>query len=165
MGKRIRKEDSWKEISPTPGEVEGDTLEQRREARNEQLYRYASTMSEESKKGVLGYVTQWTPEKGVQGVRTKDSLMSPEQRRRGEGLKDLTVQAPADAFALDPIKKRTPEQRLDSMVQRLKAAHPGEVEFILSEIGAEYWKAGMPVTTAELRTVAAHYLNKAERKR
>ena len=150
---------AWKQVV-----IDGDTLEKRREQRKEQLLRYAETMSEESKRGVLGYVTQWTKEKGVQGVRTADSLMTQEQRQRGQGIKNIAAVAPDDAFQLDPIVKRSPQERIESMAQRLMKADPAQNEQILKEIGEEYWKAGAPITHEQLRAIAAHFLNRAERK-
>lgn len=165
MSKRIRKEDAWKQVK-----IDGDTLEKRREQRNEQLLRYAETMSEESKKGILGYVTQWDPERGVRGVRTSQALYGPEARRIRTDQpvqvgNNMTAVAPDDAFKLDPIRKRTPDERIESMTKRLLKAHPQDQEYLLKSIGAEYWKKGMPVTVDQLRAAAAHYLNKAERKK
>lgn len=155
MSKRVRREDAWKQVK-----VDGDTLEERREQRHEQLERYVSTMSEESRKGIMGLVTQWDADNGVRGVPTSESVVNV-----GQGtVRNIEVQAPDDAFQLDPIVKRTPEQRVEAMTKRLLHAEPAQQEIILQEIQSHYWKQGMPVTVSALREVAAHYLNRAERR-
>lgn len=140
--------------------IDGDTLEKRREQRAEQLEKYLWERPEQAA-GILNHVTQWQRDTGAGVVPASQSLFdlnAPDKR-----LRDLTVTAPIGQD-LPPIVKRTPEQRLDSMVQRLKRAAPEDNEAILQEIAGEYWKAGMPVATEDLRMVAAHFLNQTTRK-
>lgn len=66
---------------------------------------------------------------------------------------------------LPPIVKRTPQQRIEAFAEKLKTAPAWQVEPILKEVASEYWKAGMPVSAEDLRTVAAHFLNRTERKK
>ena len=140
--------------------VDGSTLEKRRDQRAEQLERFLGEMTEEDRKGIVGTVNQWTKATGVKVVPASQSVFD-----LGSGEKKLRSYSEQGTFTdVPPVIKRTPEQRLDSMVQRLRAASPETVEPILKEIAGEYWRQGMPVSTDALRTVAAYYLNRAERK-
>ena len=77
-----------------------------------------------------------------------------------------------DAFGeLAPIVKRTPQQRVDSLMLRwiedMKKAGtiPGVDDAKVKEIVGEAWKAGRTEITADVvRTVAAHFLTEAEAK-
>ena len=142
--------------------IDGDTLEKRREQRAEQLERYVAERPKDQGPGILDAVTQWDKEGGTRVVPSSQSLFdleSPEKQLRQVAIPKVLGQD------LPPIVKRTPEQRLDSLVARLKAGGPETHEAILKEIAGEYWKRGMPVTAEALRTVAAHFLNRAERKK
>ena len=106
-------------------------------------------------------VNQWTKGEGVRVVPASQSVYDLNSR-----TKKLRQHAEQHTFApLDPVRKRTPEQRLESMVRRLVGASPQTLEPILKQIAGEYWKQGAPVTVDALRAVASHYLNRAERKR
>jgi hypothetical protein len=109
------------------------------------------------RQGILGYVNQWTKETGTRVVPASESLFTKDKQLREDIEEPLEFKAP-------PVLKRTHEQRLDSMVKRLMAADPKQNEAMLKEIAGEYWRAGAPVTVDQLRTVAAHFLNIAERK-
>lgn len=67
----------------------------------------------------------------------------------------------------DSPKKRTPLARVESLTRRLveqfkaNGVIPGE---LLTEITGEYWKAGAPITTEQLRRVAAELLKREEMK-
>ena len=70
---------------------------------------------------------------------------------------------------LDPIEKRSPQERVNSLMLRFmedcKAAGtvPGLDDMRISWILGEAWKTGMSQITGEhIRTIAAHYLQKAE---
>ena len=141
--------------------IDGDTIEKRREQRAEQLEKYVHERPEQAA-GLLNHVTQWTEETGARVVPASQSLY--DLNADSKKLRDVTIQHDMGAD-LPPIVKRTPEQRIDSMVTRLKSAHPASVEPILKEIAGEYWRAGMPVAVEDLRRVAAHFLNQAERRR
>jgi len=141
--------------------VDGTTIEKRRDQRAEQLERFLGGLSEEDRKGIVGTVNQWTKDEGVRVLPASQSLfdLSSKDKR----LRSYSEQG---AFSdLPPIVKRTPQQRLESMVLRLKDAAPETLEPILNDIAGEYWKAGAPVTVDALRAVASHFLNITERKR
>jgi hypothetical protein len=140
--------------------IDGDTLEKRREQRAEQMEKFVHQLTPEQRKGVIGKVNQWTKEAGTRVVPASQSVYNLSAKE-----KQLRQYMESHQFDAPPIIKRTPEQRLDSMVQRLKDADPAYNEFILKEIAGEYWKAGAPVSVDQLRTVAAHFLNRAERKK
>ena len=133
-----------------------------RDERLEDLERYVARMSPESRKGIKGIVTQWTRELGAHNVPASQSLMA--ERSSAQEAKRLNDIETSLEFDAPPIIKRTREQRLESMVKRLKSANPATVEPILAQIAGEYWKAGMPVTVADLQRVAAHFLNRTERR-
>lgn len=86
-------------------------------------------------------------------------------------LRDPRVfQGEPDFGPIDPIKKRTPMQRVDSLMLRLiedcKAAGtvPGLDDARISLILGEAWKSGRNEVTAEvIRKVAADFLAKAEK--
>ena len=142
--------------------IDGSTLEKRRDQRAEQLERFIGEMTPENRRGFIGKVNQWTKAAGVQVVDASESvfdLNSPEKK-----LRDHSEAHAFDELDLPPIIKRTPEQRLNSMVQRLMGASPQTVEPVLKDIAGEYWKAGAPVTVDALRAVASHFLNRTERK-
>ena len=142
--------------------IDGSTLEKRRDQRAEQLERFIGELTPDDRKGFIGYVNQWTKEAGTKVVPASQSVfdLNSKQKKLRE-FSDSKVLGED----LPPIVKRTPEQRLDSMVNRLKAASPEHIEPILADIAGEYWKAGAPVSTDALRVVASHYLNRTARKR
>jgi hypothetical protein len=140
--------------------VDGDTLEKRRDQRAEQMEKFLHQLTPEQRGGIVGKVNQWTKEAGTRVVPASQSVYNLDEKQ-----KQLREYEESYQFDAPPIVKRTPEQRLDSMVQRLKTANPLENEAILKDIAGEYWKAGAPVSVDQLRTVAAHFLNRAERKR
>lgn len=67
-------------------------------------------------------------------------------------------------FAQKDVKRRTPNQRLDSMTSRLvNDWRRGMInDGLLKEIAGEYWKAGTPISATRLREVAARLLTQAE---
>ena len=141
--------------------VDGSTIEKRRDQRAEILERYLAGLSEEDRQGIAGTVNQWTREEGVRVVPASQSVYDLDADQ-----KQLRPYSEQGTFSdLPPVVKRTPGQRLDSMVARLKTASPETLEPMLHQIAGEYWKAGAPVTVDALRAVAAHYLNITERKR
>jgi len=150
----MSKEKPWEEVV-----VDGDTLEKRREQRQEQLLRFVERLSPEDRKGISGTVNQWTKETGTRVVPASQSMydLTSKEKKLKQVMAQHTFTAPAPT-------KRTAEQRLDSMVQRLMVAHPQDQEYLLKQVASEYWKAGAPVTVEALRTAAAHYLNRAQRR-
>jgi hypothetical protein len=140
--------------------IDGSTLEKRRDQRAEQLERFVGELTPEDRKGVLGYVNQWTKEEGTRVVPSSQSVYDLKSKQ-----KKLRNYEETHVFDVPPAVKRTPEQRLDSMVTRLKTAPEWQVEPILKEISGEYWKAGAPISVDQLRAVAAHFLNRTERKK
>jgi hypothetical protein len=135
------------------------------DAKKEELERFVGSMTPEDRKGFIGKVNQWTKADGVRLVPASQSvydLNSKQKRLREFGESKVLGED------LAPIIKRTSEQRVEAMAQRLLGAYrdgDASVEFILKDIAGEYWKQGMPVAVEDLRTVAAHYLNRTERKK
>jgi hypothetical protein len=148
------KKQPWQEVA-----IDGDTLEKRRDQRKEQLLRFIERLSPEDRRGISGTVNQWTKETGTHVVPASQSLYDLEAAE-----KKLRPIVASHQFEAPPITKRTTEERLDSMTKRLLASRPEEQEYLLRQVASEYWKAGAPVTVDALRTAAAHYLNRAERK-
>jgi RNase P/RNase MRP subunit p29 len=140
--------------------IDGDTLEKRREQRAEQMEKFIWQLTPEQRVGIAGKVNQWTEEAGTRVVPASQSVYNLNEKQ-----KQLREYQESFEFDAPPIIKRTPEQRLDSMVKRLTKADPAHVEPILREIREEYWKAGAPISVEQLRAVATHFLNRAERKR
>ena len=150
----VKKKQPWEEVV-----IDGDTLEKRNDQRNEQLLRFVERLSPEDRKGIAGTVNQWTEETGTRVVSASQSLFDLESKEKK--LKQVMAR---HEFSAPPVVRRTTEQRLDSMVKRLLGAHPQDQEYILRQAATEYWKVGAPVTVEALRTAAAHYLNRAERR-
>jgi len=142
--------------------IDGDTLEKRREQRAEQMEKFIWQLTPEQRVGVAGKVNQWTKEAGARVVPASQSVYNLDAGKQKQLREYAETHAQWDVPAL---VKRTPEQRLESMVQRLKKAEPVYIESILRDISGEYWKAGAPVTVDTLRTVASHFLNRTERKK
>jgi hypothetical protein len=157
LGKKFRENQDWEE------QVDGSTIEKRRDQRAEILEEYLGGLTEDDRQGVLGKVNQYTKATGVNVVPASASVFDPKSKTKQlRGFEASKVFKEED---LPPIVKRTPQERIESMVKRLMNAHPAEIEFILQDLQYEYWKAGAPVTVDALRTVATHFLNRAERKR
>ena len=157
LGKKFRENQDWEE------KVDGSTIEKRREQRAEILEEYIGTLTEDDRKGVLGKVNQYTKASGVKVVPASQSVYDLNANQKK--LREFQTQGVFREEDLPPIVKRTPEQRVESMAKRLMNAHPAEIEYILKDLQYEYWKAGAPVTVDALRTVASHFLNRAERKK
>lgn len=140
--------------------IDGSTLEKRRDQRAEQLERFLASLTEEGRRGIVGTVNQWSKATGVKVVPASQSvfdLNANEKRLRSYAEQGTFTDVP-------PVIKRTPQQRLDSMVNRLKDVPPEQIEPMLRNIAGEYWRAGAPVTVDALRAVASQLLNRAERK-
>lgn len=144
-------------------EIDGTTLEQRRDQRAAQLETFLGSLTEEDRAGVLGQVNQYTKATGVRMVPASESVFDLNSKQKQ--LRQFEASQVFKEEDLPPIIKRTPGQRMDSMVARLKTASPEAIEAILIQIAGEYWKAGMPVNVDDLRRVAAHFLNQSERRK
>ena len=91
-------------------------------------------------------------------------------RRPEEDLPLRTYQVgwDEDPFPTDPIAKRTPQERTDSMMSRLvegwkeTGTIPGLSEEKVSELVARSWKRGQPLAAEDIRTAAANLLADAE---
>jgi hypothetical protein len=141
--------------------IDGDTLEKRREQRAEQMEKFIHQLTPEQRCGVMGKVNQWTKETGTRVVPASQSVYNLDAGKQ----KQLREYAETHVdWDVPPIVKRTPEQRIQTMVQRIQK-DPVLAEAMLKDIASEYWKAGAPVSVDQLRTVAAHFLNRAERRR
>ena len=143
--------------------IDGSTLEQRRDQRKEQLAEFLWNVKKEGDpNGVLGMVNQYTKATGVSMVPQAQSVYDLDAKQKQ--LKNLESTHVFNEADLPPIVKRTPDERINAMVARLKTASPETLEPMLQQIAGEYWKAGSPVTVDALRAVAAHFLNRTERR-
>jgi hypothetical protein len=97
----------------------------------------------------------------------------PEMLRAGgfDGSKDPGG-PPVDAGTIAPVKKRTPQQRLDSLMQRFvddclrTGTVPGLQDPMISTILGMAWMSGKnQITASHVRTVAAWFLERAEREK
>lgn len=144
----------------SPEAIDGETLDERREQRKEQLARFIAKMDRGEQKEFIGKVNQWTQPSGtrlVDAAKSVYDLNAPTKKLR----EDLTS---THAFAVPPqVVKRTPEERINALVARLQTAPVEQQEALLAQVASEYWKAGMPVTADGLRKVAAFFLNRTER--
>lgn len=114
-----------------------------------------------------GQVTRHDADTGVtQRVRWQDALTDRDNR-----IKAQVVEVPA--FDLPAVRKRTHDERLKSMTDKLVeeaqrtkrlfgfTVLPGE---IMEQIHGEMWRFGKPVTREELETYAKGQLEQAERR-
>jgi hypothetical protein len=83
------------------------------------------------------------------------------QRIRAFEIPDPTPQMQADVANESPIRKRTPQERVASMMMRLMQG--GLTEDVVKTVVGESWKEGTPLDGETIRRVAAHYLGAAER--
>lgn len=160
-------------------EIDGSTLEQRRDQRAEQLEKFLGSLSEEDRAGFIGKVNQWMQATGVQVVDASQSVYDLDKKQKQ--LRDF---GETHVFEdLPPVVRRSPDQRVAAMARRLRTmfenpnatvvdpetgqtiTHQQVIEATLNEIKEAYWEAGMPVTDDQLRVVAAHYLNRSERRK
>ncbi len=141
-----------------------------------------------------GWLFRWEPLKGgMKMVHFTDptaNRMAPGSSG-GRRLRSYTVEFDADQMRRDveaehPIRKRTPQERLASMTNKLTQGERGQEaaakmmmdmlsgagggnmdglddETVKSITGAS-WKAGDPIDGDTVRRVAARYLGEAERK-
>jgi hypothetical protein len=110
--------------------------------------------------GPMGMTAQWDSEDGAKLRDWRRSLI--DDRYNGQ-LRDPGLPQ-EHTFDVPVLRKRTAEERLESMIRRLKDAHPVQQAALLQEIGGEYWRAGMPVTQDALRKAATDILNKADKR-
>ena len=111
-----------------------------------------------------GYFLEYSPLEGTYRVKHYTQGSAP---MRGDN--QITT-GTATFDDLEPIKKRTPHERVDSLMLKfisdMKTAGtiPGVDDEKVREIVGEAWKTGRTEITADVvRTVAAHFLNQAER--
>ena len=110
-----------------------------------------------------GYVAQADWEGKCRFVHwTKANAISPGENELRVSVADATPLREG----LPPIRKRTPQQRVDSLTGRLaEQAKLGGLplpEYVMSEVLRRRWVAGDPVTAEDVRAVAAHSLAQAE---
>jgi 16S rRNA G1207 methylase RsmC len=142
-------------------EVSTLSLEDRREARREKAVRFVQRnpgAREAFYKGVAQYDKRWGRAKVLPWhqsmTRPGDTnIVAGRKLRKGE-REVLTTWS-----NVPTIRKRTLDERVQSMVFRLKKAPLALQERYIKEICAEYWKEGSPVSEEALKAVAAHYLN------
>lgn len=72
-------------------------------------------------------------------------------------------QSVAEMFPVDPIKKRTPQERLDSLTKRIvESGLVGLSEEKVQELVGRSWRRGKPLAAEDIRTAAATLLQGAE---
>lgn len=67
---------------------------------------------------------------------------------------------------LPPVLKRTPQQRVVSLLLKMLQAPDGKLGLSDEQVKAivgESWRSGKPLATEEVRRIAAHFLGEAER--
>jgi len=75
----------------------------------------------------------------------------------------------ADVNANHPIRRRTPQERVASMMLRLMAevkrsgTIPGVTPDLIKRVVGNAWQEGQPLTEEVVRAVAAHYLGVGEK--
>jgi hypothetical protein len=119
---------------------------------------------------MTGYVLQYDTISNTYAV-VHWTNASQNFRQDGNRAQRRAVQGTATDFGeLAPIVKRTPQQRVDSLmlkwIEDMKRAGtvPGVDDAKVKEIVGEAWKAGRTEITADVvRTVAAHFLTEAEK--
>ena len=131
------------------------SLEERREVRKEVARRWLLNHPEDVP--TRGKVAQWVDGKAAlkpwqESMIHEGRLVAPREMTR-----EVQFQTPR------PVK-RTPTQRVEAMINRLKDTPPGVREVLLDQIKAEYWKLGSPVDGETLKALAAHFLNKEDNK-
>lgn len=132
------------------------------EAKQEKLLRYLhrrdwNNLSKEYRQAVLANGMQWSREAGAKMVPASQRLVQD-----GRIRSDLKAAA---VFDVPPIVKRTPNQRLESMIEKLKDTPPAQLEGILRSIQGEYWKRGATVSIEELRLETAKaFLKRSDRR-
>jgi hypothetical protein len=107
--------------------------------------------------GKPGTTAQWDRTDGGRIRSHKQSMVNV----AGTGVEDNGMPQ-EHVFEIPRLVKRTKQERLESMIRRLKDVHPTQQAALLQQIGAEYWKAGMPVTMDALRKAASDILNKVD---
>lgn len=144
------------------------TLSDKREARKEELLRKLQKNPAMRR----GYVAKADQDgKGFLGWQKASTITE-------NGVSYLKEEPSANTlgFSPPPIIKRTAQQRVESLTQRLLAhmeetyrvyGEPRIPADLLESIKGEYWKAGAPhlaeeVTVETLRAIAAQALNEAE---
>ena len=94
----------------------------------------------------------------------------PQRPEEDLPLKTYTLGWDEDPFPVDPIRKRSPQERMDSMMTRLvgdwrkTGGIPGLSEEKIRELVGRSWKRGNPLTAAQVRTAVATLLQNAETK-
>jgi len=85
----------------------------------------------------------------------------------GRAPRGITATFDSDPFPLEPIRRRTPAERRESLIGRfaedLKAGRVLSADD-LSTIAAQSWRRGEPVTGEALTAVASHFLGEAEKR-
>ncbi len=106
-------------------------------------------------------VVHWTNAGGTIGTETGRKNRKP---RMAVDLDD-----PFDVASIPPIVRRTPQERVDSLMARLLQGAKAEgrtflPDSVIKEVVGEAWKGGRVEITAEVvREVAAHFLQRADR--
>lgn len=122
------------------------------------------------KVAVHGYVVQARADGTVRFVPWYESHMA---RAENDQLRETDWSAEAEQMRLDverehPMSRRTPQQRVASMLIRLmgEVKRTGRITGLSDEqvqsIVGKTWKEGMPLSEEDVRAVAAHFLGIAQ---
>lgn len=125
-----------------------------------------------SKAAVQGYVVQAREDGTVRFVPWYESHLA---RAEAGKLRQTDWSAELEQMKLDveeehPMARRTPQQRVASMLIRLMAEAkrsggmlPGMSEEQIQAIVGKSWKEGMPLAQEDIRAVAAWFLSRGEK--
>lgn len=139
-------------------------LEDRMAPRKEALYRWLTETPDAAQRqqAIRGAIAV-ADAQGTRVAPWHQSATPPGTARAG----DLDHRGPMPEFAswnIPHLRKRTLEERIQSMVGRILTAPEALRERLISEAVGEYWKVGMPVTHDALRAVATKFLNAADKR-
>ncbi len=77
---------------------------------------------------------------------------------------DISGREMGEAFDVKPILRRTPQERVDSMANRIYMQYQkyGMTEGCFTAVQEEAWKVGNPISFEQARILARKYLDQAE---
>lgn len=150
------------QFETTDLEREMPGLADRMAPRKEALYRWLTETPDAKVRqtAVQGMIAA-TDAAGTRVLPWHQSATPPGTARAGE----LRHRGPVDShtWTVPVLRKRTLEERIQSMVSRILTAPEPLRERLIAEAVGEYWKVGMPVTHDALRAVASKFLNAADK--
>ena len=109
-------------------------------------------------------VAQGSVDQGVTAGGFTGGLRSMADLERKQAEYKQDAAARFHDFGVEPLKRRTERERVESMTKRLVDAiekQPWEAELLLKGAALESWKAGHPVSYDDLRQAAQPLIEKA----